>query len=130
MNTAKLTLEQVLALSNEDVDVAIAEKRGYTFKDESARYPDEEDWQKYRAVYLGDGFIGLQKPGWSQVPDYCNNLNACMKVVRGIPATSRDTYQAYLSRIVEREHRMATVGWLCITAEACQHAEALLLTLQ
>jgi hypothetical protein len=38
---------------------AIAELDGYSFKDESSKYPNEPDWQTKLAVYRGDGFVGL-----------------------------------------------------------------------
>ena len=50
---------------------------GLVFRDEGWRYPDIEDWQKYQAVYRGEGFVGLSKPDWPIGPDYFGDLNAC-----------------------------------------------------
>jgi hypothetical protein len=62
-------------------------------------------------------------------PDYLADLNAIIPAITKLPASERDTYQNWLSRIVEREHRMATITWLLIHADAAQRAEALLRTI-
>ena len=33
------------------------------------------------AVYRGDGFVGLQKPGWSQIPNFHGSVDAAMALV-------------------------------------------------
>ena len=33
------------------------------------------------AVYRGDGFVGLQKPGWSQIPNIHGSVDAAMALV-------------------------------------------------
>lgn len=61
--------------------VAIAELFGYRFVDEGWRYPELPDWQQFKAVYQGDGFIGLCRPGWMQIPHYTTDLNEAIRLI-------------------------------------------------
>ncbi len=65
---------------------------------------------------------------WDKIPDYSASRDAIIKVVSCITPTMRDNFKNWLCRVVERERRMATVDWLCITATASQFLEAYLRT--
>lgn len=76
-------------------------------------YPHDEPVTKHRAP----------------IPDYCGDLNAMHIAEKRLHASERQKFQDYLSVIVEREHRMATVTWLSTNATATQRAEAFLRTI-
>lgn len=60
------------------------------------------------------------------IPDYLNDLNAILPVIRKIPPAERDQYQNIIWHICDKLHRMTPVTWLVTTAEAHQHCEAFL----
>jgi hypothetical protein len=102
-----MTREEVMGLSPEEVLVKVAEKCGYSFRDEGQRYPNEEDWQKYKAVYIGkDSFVGLAKPDWIPVPDYCADLNVMAKVERTLTRDQREEFWETLREICEIDEGM------------------------
>jgi len=115
-------------MKNEEINVAIARVvdlerlapfKRYTRKGEEC--PNGVVW-----YYCSEDHGGAKT--YDTIPNYCGDLNAMRKARSKIPATQRDLYMNWLSRIVEREHRMATIGWLVLDATAIQHAEALLRT--
>lgn len=72
-----------------ELNVRIAERLGYSFRDEGWRYPDDPDWQQFKAVYRGDGFVGLQKPEWSQVPDFTGSLDVINEAILALTGTPK-----------------------------------------
>jgi hypothetical protein len=72
---------------------------------------------------------GIIDKGGIEIPDYLRDLNAMNRAEKRLQATERDTYARWLGIIVERERRMASIGWLCINAAPAQRAEAFLKTI-
>jgi hypothetical protein len=91
----------------------------------------EPEMERFGIEDLPNGhFVGYnQKKFHSRVPNYASDLNAMHEARRRhITPGQRDVYLNWLARIVERERRMAPVGWLVVDATAPQHAEAFLRT--
>lgn len=119
----------------QEQEIALAEHLGYEFRDEGWRYPNEPDWQKYKAVYQGDGFIGLSKPDWTQIPDWASNLNliaAARKKLINTPKL-RYTYCNKLREVLGRRPDIAknkfdvplVSDYDIVNAEPQEHLEAL-----
>ena len=122
-------------MNKDEMRIAIAETCGYSFQDEGWRYPEDPGWQKYKAVYRGDGFIGLARPDWIPVPDYPNDLNACAEMEKRLTAGQRMAYTTFLSRICAGSpagtyekpvHIKAKPAITAIRATASQRCEAFL----
>lgn len=111
--------------------IAIAEICGFRFVGESGRYPEDEDWQKYKAVYHGDGFIGLARPDWIPVPDYVTDLNDMHKAEKVMFAFDSGIENGgYRTRYLDALLRICAGGFHAgIHATAEQRAEAFLRTL-
>lgn len=85
-------------LTKEELRVKVAEAMGYSFLDEGWRYPDDEMWQRYKAVYRESSLIGLCIPGWVPVPDYPNDLNACAELRATLTEEERERYAVELAK--------------------------------
>jgi hypothetical protein len=94
-------------MKNEQINIAIAEACG---------------WSGQRFDHI------KQRLTWG-LPDCCNDLNAMHEAEKVLTLSQREVYQQWLYRICEREHRMAPIYWLAITATARQRAEAFLRTI-
>lgn len=101
-------------MSEEEINIAIAETSGLG-RCQNSKMPIDEYWASLKDC----GFL----------LNYCGDLNAMRKARSRIPVALRDLYMNWISRIVERERRMATINWLVLDATAIQHAEAFLRTL-
>ncbi len=98
--------------------IAIAETLGWEYIPTPVGGVTTANWRNPAGEYRSD------------LPDYLFDRNAMLKaVIRKILPPLRSTYQNWLSRLMDKKHRMATTSWLCITAEAMDHAEAFLRTL-
>lgn len=91
--------------------------RGYWHKDGQVRASHDEC----------EDDSGRHQPT-ARLIDYCADLNAIVGLVSKLLPPKRDTYLQHLSIIVNRERRMTTTSWLCITATPIQHTEAYLKT--
>lgn len=111
-------------MSPEEQRIAIAEACGYEFRDESARYPKEQDWQKYKAVYSPNGgFIGLCRPRFMCIPHYASDLNAMHEAENHL--ITETNYYDFLNTLHIVMGRPQKGAWP-IRATAGERSEALL----
>lgn len=104
-------------MSEQEINRAIAEELGWKWKPKGDKYgPLVHPW------------IAPDKTRQPSLPNFYGDLNAMREAVNRLLPGDRDTYQNWLSRIVDRKHRMATITWLMLTAEAKDQAKAFLRT--
>lgn len=113
-------------MTTEQKRIKIAEACGYAFIDEGWRYPNEPDWQKYKAVYRGSGFVGLAKPSWIPIPDYFNDLNATHEMEKTM---TREQQTKHMDFLINQNSELSDMLREIAFATAAQRAEAFGLTL-
>lgn len=124
----------------EEQEIALAEHLGYEFRDEGWRYPNLPEWQKYKAVYWGDGFIGLSRPDWSQIPSYGTDLNVIAATRKQLITTPKLRY-TYCNKLREVLGRRPDItknkfdvplvsDYDILNAEPEEHLEAMIKTLK
>lgn len=101
-NMSKPTADE-LKDKPDEVRRMVAVLRGYSYRDEGHRYPDEPEWQRFKAVYNGDGFVGLEKPGWTQVPNWTGSHDACRTFLKALSVEEASPMHAALWRIATRK---------------------------
>lgn len=112
-------------MTPEKQNIAIAETQGFRFVDEGALYPHLAEWQKYKAVYRGDGFIGLSTPDWTQIPDYARDRNAIHKAISSLKFSDKMRFSYCLMEVMsaslpEGEYVTPAWGVFASTEQLCE----------